>query len=47
LLVLYTPLAALFDVYGIGVPGWTRIAGGVLVVLVANYGFARVADRLL
>jgi Ca2+-transporting ATPase len=46
LLVLYTPLADLFGVYGVAVPGWTRVLAGTLVVVVVNYGLSIAFDRL-
>jgi Ca2+-transporting ATPase len=45
LFVLYTPLADLFGVYGMGAPGWTRVLVAALVVVTANYGLSVVLDR--
>ncbi|WP_152042309.1 cation-translocating P-type ATPase [Salinigranum salinum] len=46
LAVLYTPLAGLFDVFGLGVPGWERIGLAVVVVLAINAVVSRLYDRL-
>jgi hypothetical protein len=45
--VLYTPLAGLFDVYAPAVPGLARIAVGVVVVVVLNYALSIVLDRVV
>ncbi|KAB1190587.1 HAD-IC family P-type ATPase [Haloferax sp. MBLA0076] len=47
LLVLYTPLAGLFGVYGLGLREWGYITVGVLAVLVTNYVISLVYDRVL
>jgi Ca2+-transporting ATPase len=47
LLVLYTPVAGLFGVYGIGLSGWVNIVAAVSVVVVGNYLLSMAADRLL
>jgi Ca2+-transporting ATPase len=47
LAVLYTPLAGLFDVFGLGVPGWERIGLAVVVVLAINAVVSRLYDHLL
>jgi len=46
ILLLYTPVADLFGVYGVGVPGWTRIAVAVGTVMIANHVLSVGYDRL-
>jgi Ca2+-transporting ATPase len=46
LLLLYTPVAAIFGVYGIEMEGWGSVLAAVAVVLLANYGLSIAADRL-
>jgi Ca2+-transporting ATPase len=46
LVVLYSPLAGLFDVYAPGVPGLGRIGAGVLLVLIGTVALASGIDRL-
>jgi len=46
LLVLYTPVADLFDVYAIDLAGWTRIGLALAVVLVGNYALSLAFQRL-
>jgi Ca2+-transporting ATPase len=45
LVVLYTPVAGLFDVYAPGVSGWTVVGVAVLAVLAGNYGLSVAYDR--
>jgi Ca2+-transporting ATPase len=45
LVVLYTPVAGLFDVYAPGVSGWTVVGAAVLAVLAGNYGLSVAYDR--
>ncbi|WP_380677739.1 cation-translocating P-type ATPase [Salinigranum sp. GCM10025319] len=47
LVVLYTPLSGLFDVFALDVAGWERIALAVGAVLAANALLSRAYDRLL
>jgi Ca2+-transporting ATPase len=46
LLVLYTPLAGLFDVIGLGIPAWERIGLAVVVVLAVNVLLSTAYERL-
>jgi Ca2+-transporting ATPase len=47
LLVLYTPLAGVFDVFGLALPGWERIGLAVGVVLVINFLLSAAYERVL
>jgi Ca2+-transporting ATPase len=47
LLVLYTPLSGLFDVFALDLAGWERIGLAVAAVLAVNALLSRVYDRLL
>jgi Ca2+-transporting ATPase len=47
LLVLYTPVAALFRVTPLGAEGWGYVAGGTAVFLLLNVVGARLNDALL
>ena len=47
LVVLYTPVAAAFDVFGLGLAGWERIGVAAIAVLVVNFALSAVLDRAL